>query len=328
MVSANLLKRMKKLLFGILVFIPLQMASGQDKIITILQDTIHCRIVSVSPTRIQYEQTVEDGYKVGKSIPTEQVSVYLRSTSSSEPNPMYSIDRQRTKPAHSWLIGIYAGGGSLLASTANDEKDMIDMGISKSQAVDYNKKLKHGWSIGGDIHYMFSDDFGLGAKYSLFASSVQKDFAIAVNSMLPEFACVGMKEIQYIHYAGPSAIFRQWLDEKHQFQLTETLSAGYVHYRDEMRMDPNQYTFLDIYGTAAIYNILTESNTWGANVSFSADYFPVSWLSVGVSAGFMYARLTKADVSTKETTQTVKLDKEDYQSLARLDYLFQIRFHF
>ena len=318
---------MKRLVFSLLLFLSLQIISGQDKIVTIQNDTIHCRIVSVSPTHIQYEQKMGNGYIIGKLISTEHVSEYLRSASS-EPNLRYSTDRQKIRPAYPWLIGIYLGGGSLLASTADDEKSMIDMGIPKLQAVDYNKKLKHGWSFGGDIHYMFSDDFGFGAKYSLFTSSVQKDFTVVLNSMLPEYACMGMKEIQYIHYAGLSAIFRQWLDENRQFQLTETLSAGYVHYRNETRMDPNQYTFLNIYGTAAIYNILTESNTWGANVGISADYFPVSCLSVGVSAGFMYARLTKADVSTKETTQTVELEKKDYQSLARLDYLLNIRFYF
>ena len=322
---------MKKLIVGLLLFIPLQFVRGQDKIITIHRDTIHCRIISVSSTHIQYEQKVDNGSVVGKFIPAEQVSEYLRNSQQKKNNSLDRTGSQKPKPAHRWLIGIYAGGGSLLASTANDEKEMIDMGIPKSQAKDYNKKLKHGWSMNSDIHYMFSDNFGLGAKYSLFTSSVRKDFTIAINNMFPEFACMGMKEIQYIHYAGPSTLFRQWLDDNHQFQLTETLSAGYLHYRDETRMDPNQYTFIysNIYGApVAIYNILAEGKTWSANFGLSADYFPMSRLSVGVSTGFMYARLTKVNISTKEATQTVELDKKEYQSLARLDYSLSIRFHF
>ena len=322
---------MKKLIVGILMLLPLQLVSGQDKIITIQQDTIFCRIVSISSTHIQYEQKVENQY-VGKFIPTEQVSSYLRSSQLAEISPYYQAVRQKPKPTHRWLIGVYAGGGSLLASTANDEKSMIEMGIPKSQAIDYNKKLKRGWSMNGDIHYLFSDNFGLGAKYSLFTSLVQKDFTMAINSMFPEYVCVGMKEIQYIQYAGSSVIFRQWLDENHKFQLIETLSAGYVHYRDEIRMDPNQYTFLfyqNTYGIpVAIYSILAESKTWGANASFSVNYFPVSRLSVGANAGFMYARLTKADFSTKQTTQTIKFDKKEYEYLTRLDYSLSIRFHF
>ena len=320
-------------MIGLLMILPLQIVSGQDKIITLQRDTILCRIVSISSTHIQYEQKV-DGYSVGKFIPTEQVLTYFRISPLAQFDPYDWTSRQKTKPSmpvNRWMIGVYPGGSTLLASTADDEKMMIAMGIPKSQAVDYCKKLNRGWSIGGDFHYMSTDNFGFGAKYSLFASTVQKDLTIAINSILPEFLCVGMDERMYIYYAGPSALFRQWLDGNRKFQLTETLSAGYVHYRDETRIDPNQYSFIyypNIYGTpVAIYNILTVGNTWGANAAISADYFPLSWLSVGVNAGLMYARLTKVDISTKETTQTVELDKKDEQSLSRFDYSLCIRFH-
>ena len=90
---------MKKIIVGLLMFIPLQMASGQDKIITIQNDTIHCRILYVSPTHIQYEQKVENGYMIGKFIPTEQVSVYLRSPQSAEVTlyPLSNINFQPRK---------------------------------------------------------------------------------------------------------------------------------------------------------------------------------------------------------------------------------------
>jgi len=96
---------MKKIIVGLLIFIPLQMVSGQDKIITIQQDTIHCRIVSISPTHIQYEQTAEDGYMVGKLIPTEQVSEYLRSSQSAEISLYDYADRQMPKPARKHYLG-------------------------------------------------------------------------------------------------------------------------------------------------------------------------------------------------------------------------------
>ena len=323
---------MKKLIFSLLMILPLQMVSGQDKIITMQRDTILCRIVSFSSTHIQYEQKV-DGYLVGKFIPTEQVLTYLRTSPLAQIDPYDWASRQQTKPSkpvNRWMIGVYPGGSTLLASTANDENAMIASGIPKSQAVDYCKKLNRGWSIGGDFHYMSTDNFGFGAKYSLFSSTVKKDLTIAINSILPEFLCVGMDERMYIYYAGPSALFRQWLDENRKFQLTETLSAGYVHYRDETRIDPNQYSFISypgLYGPVPIYNVLTVGSAWGANATISADYFPVSWLSVGVNAGLMYARLTKMDISTKEMTQTVDLDKKNEQSISRFDYSLCIRFH-
>ena len=342
---------MKRLIICLPLLILLQMAIGQDVIITIQHDTIHCRILNISPAHIQYEQRV-DGYMVGKFIPTEHVLMYFRNPQSLEPVPYHYVGRQKSKPAHRWQIGAYSGGGSLLASTADDEKSMIDMGVSKSHASDYYKKYKRGWSINGDIYYMFSDIFGMGAKYSMFRSSVEKDLAMRFRFLptgptylgpgyelgtisanpISEYLSVGIKEIQYIHYAGPSVIFRQRIDGNHIFQVTETLSAGYVHYRSETRFDPNQHAiyYSYTYGTAPvpIYNFLLESKTWGVNVGFCVDYFPVSRLSVGIGAGFMYAHLKKVDLYTKDTTETANFEKGNYHSLARLDYSLSVRYYF
>jgi len=322
---------MKKILFSLLMLTSLQVISGQDRIITIRHDTIHCRIISISPAQIHYEQKAESGFTVGKFIPTEQVLEYLRNANLSEIKPNLNTDMQKSKPEFRWMASIYSGGGYLLASTAEDEKEMKKTGIPKSQADNYIKKLKHGWSINGDIHCMFSDNFGMGARYSLFKSSVQQDFTIALNSSFPEFASVGINEKQYTHFVGPSMLFRQWLDKNRQFQLTETFSAGYVSYRNETRLDPNQYSFVFEYRfgrPVPIYNILAKGKTWGANVGLSAGYFPLSWLSVGVNTGFTYARLTKFDLLTNYSTQTVELDKKEYQYLTRFDYSLNIRFHF
>ncbi|MCL1937451.1 MAG: hypothetical protein FWF52_03525 [Candidatus Azobacteroides sp.] len=309
---------MKKSLIALLLLLfSLQFLSGQDKIITIEQDTILCRIVAISPAYIHYEQKGENQQVIGKFIPTEQVLEFLRTTPSSETNPYLWIgDRQKIKPARPWLIGIQLGGASILTSSANDERAMINMNIPKSQASDYCKQLKQGWSFSGDIHYLLSNLFGVGARYSFFVSSAQQDFAIKANDYYPEYMYLNIKEKQMIHYVGPSVIFQQWLDKNHKFQLNETLSAGYVHYRDEVRM------------MFPYPNLLVEGNTWGANVGLSAEYYPVSYLSVGLNADLIYAKLTKLDYSTKEETQTVNLNKNDQLNLLRLDYSLSIRFHF
>lgn len=326
-------KSMEKLMLGLLLLLPLQFASSQDRIITVRQDTIFCRIASISPTYIHYEQQGAKMQIINKYIPTEQVREYSRNSQSPENNSYYRTGWQTPEPEYSWQIGLQVGGASLLTSSAKDESAMVDIGIPKSQAKDYYKQLKQGWSFNGDIHYLLSGHFGLGAKYSFFMSSAQKDFTVKIDNYYPEYVCMGMKEKLYIHYAGPSVIFQQWLDENHLIQLSEMLSAGYVHYRNELRMDPNQYvpaisSPLSTGVTRTIYNALTKSNTWGASAGLSLDYYPASWLSIGVNAGFMYARLTQIDVSIGEATKTVKLDKKDYQPLSRLDYSLNIRFHF
>ena len=300
------------------MFIPLQMASGQDKIITIQNDTIHCRIIYVTPARIQYEQKAENGNMIGKFIPGEQVLEYYQNSQPAEINPYNRPNRQAIKPSRRWMVGLQSGA-SFLTKTSESEYNLINRGMSQLQDEDFYKQLKRRWYLHADIYYLPYDNFGWGVKYSFLTSSAQKDILMKSNdNYLPSYLCVGMKERQYIHYAGPSVIFRQWLGKSHQLLLTEPLSIGYVHYRDELRMD-------------AIFssdNGLVEGNTWGATCGISLDYFPLPYLSIGVNAGAMYSRLSKLKMSDKHSTTTGKLDRHYYQSLSRIDCSLGIRFHF
>ena len=470
----------KKTLFSLLMLILLQTISGQDIIITIKKDTIHCSILSVTLTQIHYEQIAENGFVSGKFIPTEQVLEYFRtsqleknnyagSSNSSNKhyfgyniahgvgkykenkkwnldyigmgfdyayclddadvgiglefsyftnlnialpiklkknigkhffvgvgimavfeqgentgicasamtgleyvfesglslslnpslrysimnikvdNPMpdilqhaiislglgyrfnhqisqlsknntyYWIDRQKPKPSHRWMVGIQTGGSLLLASTTDSEENLTYMGMSILQAEDYYKQQKRGWHLNGDLYYLLFDNFGLGARYSFFTSSAHKDFLVRNhNDVLPSFINVSLNEKQYINYAGPSVFFRQWLDKNKNFQMTGTFSIGYVHYRDEIRLD----------ATFNLDNALVEGKTWGTTYGISFDYFPISWLSVGINAGFIYSRLTKLDISDKEKTQSIYLPNTYYRHLSRLDCSLGMRFHF
>jgi hypothetical protein len=317
---------MNKLLVCFLLFLPVQIVTGQDKIITVQKDTIDCRIVSISPTHIHYEQK-KGQYAVGQFMPVEQVLEYFRSPQSQAIDPYYRAGKRSPKPPRPWLIGIQAGGSSLLASSANDEQEMIDFGISKSQAGDYSRQLKHGFHLNGDIHYLITNLVGVGVKYSFFTSSAQVDFKLKIDDYYPVYSTMGVKEKQYINYAGPSILFQQYVDEKHKFQLSEMLSVGYVHYRDELRMNLPGYLVSSGYGNSSL-SALVEGHTWGGTAGLSLDYYPLSWLSVGANAGFMYARLTEVDMSDQYDTSTVELSKQEYVKLSRLDYSISIRLHF
>jgi hypothetical protein len=313
---------MKTLIISLLIFTSLQIVSGQDKIITIQNDTIHCRIVAFSPTHIQYEQKMENRRMINKFIPMDQVSVYFRNPQSTiEINTYNRTERQKSKPAHRWMGGMQTGGSFSMASSDESWRSQTinNLGMTQVQVDHFNKQFKLGWHLNGDIHYMDTENVGLGVKYSFFASSAQNDFFVEVYSEeIPTYVCVGMKVNQYIHYAGPSVIFRQWLGNQQKCQLTEMLSVGYVGYRDEFRID----------ATFNFDNALIKGNTWGVNCGMSFDYFLKSWLSVGANAGFMYARLTELQISDKKSTQTGKLDSKYYQSLARIDCSLGIRFIF
>jgi hypothetical protein len=298
---------------------------GQDKIITTDNDTIYCRILSVSPAHIHYEKKTDDQSVIGKFILVEKVMEYHRSSQARSVGVYYSERPVTPPPSKRWLIGIQAGGSSLLASTSKDENEMIySMGISVSQAKDFYKRLKRGFYAGGDVHYLLSNVFGIGVNYSFFTSSVNMDLLLKSNTTsLPVYATLYCKERLYINYAGPSALIQRNMDEKRKFFLRGMISVGYVHYRDEVRL------LLPVAATAGYdsrrQNALTTGKTWGASVGLAVEYYPITWLSVGVNAYLLYSELNDLEAKLNNNP-TVSVNET--QNLSRLDYSAFVRFRF
>jgi len=105
---------MKNLIVSFLFFFPLQIVNGQDKIITIQHDTIRCRIISISPSHIQYEQIV-DGFTIGKFISTEQVLSHLQNTQPEQVNPYDRFEKLASKSTHRCLASVQTGSSFLTA---------------------------------------------------------------------------------------------------------------------------------------------------------------------------------------------------------------------
>jgi len=320
-----------KVFIGLILLLTFTYAKGQDKIITLQKDTILCRIISISPTHIRYEQKSDNQNTIGKFIPIEQVQEYFRDSLKKEPVLSVSNINQSEEPFERWRIGIQGGGAYLLPSYANSKKEMQNAGVTKSQADEYHKRLRNGMFAGADVHFFLTPFFGVGLRYSLFATSVQMDLSIRDNSyvgvQVPIYYTVGEKDNIYVNYIGPSVVFQNWLDKNRKFRLTEELSLGYAFYRQETRYDPYKYVFSSSYG-AYIYNALTEGGAFGGSIQASLEYYPVSWLSVGANVGLFSATFTTLNISTKNESYESKLDKSNYQNLLQLDYSIGVRFHF
>jgi hypothetical protein len=296
---------MKKIIICFVLFLFLHTVRGQDIIITIQQDTISCRILSILPTHINYEQKIGNQRAVGKFIPVEKVLEY-----------------HRTKPApfQHWRAGVQFGGSYLLDSSADSEKEMQEsMGMAEKDAKNYSKQYRRGIHVGGDVHYLFNEYIGVGIKYSLFYTSASADFTLNWGDGI-NYICMGIEDRGYVNYVGPSIISGQWLDKAHKFKLTEQLSGGYAAYRGEERFDQNQYVLSN--------NLLAEGNSWGGNLEVSLEYYPSSWLSVSANAGLFYTTFKKLDITDGENSATGKLEKKDYADYSRMDYSIGVRFHF
>ena len=323
----------QKVITGFILLLAFTYAKGQDRIITMQNDTVFCRIVSILQNHIRYEQKIDNGNTMGKFIPIDQVrEYYLGSKRQEIPFTPSLLKSKRSKePFDRWRVGIQGGGAYLLASTTRSKQAMQNMGIPKTQVNEYHKQLRNGMNVGADIHYLITPFCGVGIRYSLFTTSIQMDLTVKEDdyyTSIPIYYVMGLKEKIYMNYIGPSVVFQLGLDKNRKFKLSQELSLGYATYRDEERFDPYKYLFLARTNGFPMYNILTEGNTLGGNIKSAFEYYPLPWLSIEANIGIFSAAFRSVKISTNETSITQDLGKDDYLNMSRFDYSIGIRFHF
>ena len=266
-------------------------------------------------------------------------------TISSESQPVDDA-YQSTEPVLRWRVGIQGGGGYLLSSSGL-EKMMQAAGVPQPKISDYMKHLQSGMFFGADVHYMITDFLGAGLKYSLFTTSAKLEYILGLGTdyfipgysgyTIPTFYSMSEKDKIYVNFIGPSVLFQQRMGAKRQFGFTGELSIGYARYREENRLAPYQYILANIYTNpdpgimshadlwaVPLPNGLQQGNTVGGGVRLSFEYYPLTWLSVGVNVGGFYAKFNKLKVSTYQTSDTQNIDTD----MSRLDYSLGVTFHF
>ena len=327
----------QRVIIGFILLLAFTYAKGQDKIITTQEDTIFCKIISISPTHILYEQKSDSQNIIGRFIPIEQVQEYYRNSQFQESFPMGERRIRPKEPFDRWRIGVQGGGAYLLSSFSNMEQNMQIAGIPQSKIDDYSKHLRNGLYIGADVHFLITHFFGVGLKYSLFTTSTRLDYSLngvgyftpdeLISYSIPIYYPITEKDKYYVNYIGPSVVFQHWLDNNHKFRINEELSLGYVRYRDEGRFDSYQYINTN-QGITFLNNILEEGNSLGGSVQVAFEYYPLPWLSVGANAGVLLTSFGSLKTSTKEKSNWQYLKGDDRINMSRIDYSVGVRFHF
>lgn len=328
---------MEKLLLIFLFFVSLATVKAQDKIITIKQNTIECRIVSVNAERISYEQKTSDKHVIGKSIPISDVLQYFRSGKPDSFGDIITHEKtNRKSPGHRWLFSLQGGLAHSLTDYSDFRNLMLNAGSSASEADDYTRKLENGYHINTSLHYLLTTFLGLGADYNLFCSASKGEFLTQGSGEmnLPLYTNVGLNERLYSHFAGVSVLFRQFPDRKKRIKILETISPGIVLFREESRGSEFQVYWGDndsYAGAPPQYydhaNNVTKSTTFGAKGSLSIEYGITPQISAGLAGNFMWARLHKISVKSSEyDTKDQKL--ENPMNISHIDYGFTVRYNF
>jgi len=121
---------------------------GQDKIITIENDTILCRIISINNEIIRYEQSNDGKIIIGKIIPLKNVTTYHQSAQKVKTH--IAVE----KP---WLLNLNLGGGNM--------PWLLESLDVAAESTNYDE-LKRGIQFSVSSHYLLNRFMGLGFNYS------------------------------------------------------------------------------------------------------------------------------------------------------------------
>lgn len=112
-------------------------------------------------------------------------------------------------------------------------ESLVSSGLEQTTVDNYFKKLKKGQFAGASVHYLISDNWGIGVAYRIF-SNRSKMMGYAYSQDYTAFYGP-VSEKTYINFIGPSFYYNDKMRAK-RWTFLSTFAAGMALYRDEMNL--------------------------------------------------------------------------------------------
>jgi hypothetical protein len=266
-------------------------ALSQDLIVTIEGDSLNCKINKIDSKQIYF--TFQENEEVkSTSMPLDQITYHQFKYDSQNSSSQSSFPRFRAAISGGWSYRV----GKISKSIPDDLRD-------------YTKNLKSGTGYGIDLSYFASEEFGFGIKYSAYLSKNQAN--IVVSNPDGSSQSGKMSDNISIVFVGPTITSRSMNINKRN-SLVTTLGIGYLGYNDEAVL-------------------ITDLKIKGSTIGFCGDITYDLGLSdsfaIGIQLSYKMGTLMKYKVSRGSYSQTIKLDKDNYESLNHIDLSLGLRFN-
>jgi hypothetical protein len=174
---------------------------------------------------------------------------------------------------------------------------------------DYIKELKSGYHLGGDLTYFFTEPLGFGIKYYLFKSSNSLDNIYREDSD-GNRTYGKMSDDLTISFIGPTFSTRLLNHNKNKAFIMN-VSLGYMGYsNDKVIIDKYKMT----------------GSTVGLSFDIGYDFALSENLSLGFHISSLTGTLFEYVWNDGGRTETIKLEKGEYESLNRIDFSVGLRF--
>lgn len=272
-------------------------AFSQDLIVRTEGDSINCKITKVKKETIYF--TFKHKNEIRSTLlPLSQVKNYeMDFYNYSEVPKNKAIGSQNYDHFRIAINGGYSYQTAKVAESV------------PADFKDYIKELKSGYHWGGDITYYFTEPLGVGFKYYQFHSSNNMD-NIYVEDMNGNRRYGIMSDELKISFIGPLFSSRFFNKDKSK-ALIMNLSMGYMGYHvDKVMVDP----------------FTMNGNTLGSSMDIGYDIELSKKVMLGFQISLISGTLSKYNWDDGTSTRTIKLEKDEYESLHRIDLSVGLRF--
>lgn len=212
-----------------------------------------------------------------------EIQPKIDSISLHEKSPLLPVVEQSSK----WRAGIQGGFAYSLAQISNK--------LSADEAS-YQKGVKTGFSIGGDLGYYFWKKVGVGIKYNLFRSWNHNE---------------AQKDNVSMQFIGPSVFRRVQMTGKKNSLVTGFL-LGYQTYTNSRREN--------------VQNFKLKGNSLGWGVDLSLDHKLSANYALGFGATCFLGAVYKFKRESRAGVETIQLTNDKYENLSRVELTLALRF--
>ena len=269
---------------------------GQDVIITTRGDTIHCAILKVNESSIDYSLSTEQAVEY-KTIPFSEVAKY-QYIFSGKNKPAES---KKTIPGYKkFRLGLCGGYGYRTASISDQVGDLES----------YFEALKSGFTIEANVAFFFNKKYGVGLRYDFFHSKSSMDnIVFEFDDGHTEIG--SMSDDIKINYIGPCFQFRVYnKPENLVFQFG--MSAGYMNYIDKAAILDQKFRIT--------------GGTLGFAFMIGMDWHLAENLALTLGFSLDMGSLKKIDIDDGSTKTTVELDVGNAESLTKVNVTVGLSF--
>jgi len=288
--------------------------SGQDRIITLANDTIACKINKVTRSDIHFD-VMTGGVTTSGRMPLANVLSYSVSPATTVNTATPGENRYIPAETESFKrlrLGLNGGAGYILSSADKAEESMVAWGIPQDKAEAYYNNLKLGIYGSGDITFMVTPRIGAGLRYKFFYTDADVEGLFDPHDGL--YLIYGTySENIYVSFAGLSLFYTEPLGRSQKFSIYASYAAGMTFYRNEAE------TFQG--------NILITGNALGMDGSLGLEYLISPSIAVGAELSAFNSLLKKVEMTDGTNTQTLELEKENFENLSRVELSLGIRFY-